>query len=379
MNKNSDFYQKKGNLNYKERTMLESIKKKVQSNPELSQDITPASNFDELKRLYEEITSDVVEEIKEEIPTEIKNETMEKPFIDPLNREEPNVRDYVMDDKFDPFADFQKSNKSAFGEPQSYDQAFEFPTDEELRNTNANSNAQQNQKTQQRPTNSNSGQQGQSGDAQKDKRKAKRFAKTIVDLVCGLMEVGFVWYATKDINPNKLTEYELNGEMDLSALVELPDGTEATIKQYFISQLGEIEVASKIAPERREQLTDDLTEVFIENNIQPSANLNMAISGLTLVAEQGIKISQIVSTNNQLLNQLRERKMEETPYQYAETPDPVSYPKPEEVYSSQQPSKNYSQPTRKKKRTYDISEDELNEMDNRANELSLLTEVPTKE
>jgi len=283
-----------------------------------------------------------------------------------------------MDDKFDPFADFQKSNKSAFGEPQSYDQAFEFPTDEELRNTNANSNTQSNQKPQ-RPVNSNSGQQGQSGDAQKDKRKAKRFAKTIVDLVCGLMEVGFVWYATKDINPNKLTEYELNGEMDLSALVELPDGTEATIKQYFINQLGEIEVASKIAPERREQLTDDLTEVFIENNIQPSANLNMAISGLSLVAEQGIKISQIVSTNNQLLNQLRERKMEETPYQYAETPDPVSYPKPEEVYSSQQPSKNYSQPTRKKKRTYDISEDELNEMDNRANELSLLTEVPTKE
>jgi|694.fasta_scaffold00976_34 hypothetical protein len=378
MNKNSDFYQKKGNLNYKERTMLESIKKRVQSNPELSQNITPASNFDELKRLHAEITSDVVEEIKEEIPTEIKNETMEKPFIDPLNREEPNVRDYVMDDKFDPFADFQKSNKSAFGEPQSYDQAFEFPTDEELRNTNASSNTQSNQKPQ-RPVNSNSGQQGQSGDAQKDKRKAKRFAKTIVDLVCGLMEVGFVWYATKDINPNKLTEYELNGEMDLSALVELPDGTEATIKQYFINQLGEIEVASKISAERREQLTEDLTEVFIENNIQPSANMNMAISGLTLVAEQGIKISAIVSTNNQLLNQLRERKMESTPYQYAETPEPVNnYPKQEEVYSAQ-PTKNNYQPSRKKKRSYDISEDELNEMDNRANELSLLTEVPTKE
>jgi len=91
------------------------------------------------------------------------------------------------------------------------------------------------------------------------------------------------------------------------------------------------------------------------------------------------KLYAIVSTNNQLLNQLRERKMESTPYQYAETPEPVNnYPKQEEVYSAQ-PTKNNYQPSRKKKRSYDISEDELNEMDNRANELSLLTEVPTKE
>ncbi len=64
MNKNSDFYQKKGNLNYKERTMLESIKKKVQSNPELIENITPASNLDELKRLHAEITSDIVKKLK---------------------------------------------------------------------------------------------------------------------------------------------------------------------------------------------------------------------------------------------------------------------------------------------------------------------------
>jgi len=371
MNKNTDFYKKKGNLNYRERTMLENIKKSIQSNPELADKITPASDFEELQKLHNELTSEVVE-ITEEV-AQGNNTSMEKPFIDPLNREEPNVRDYVMDDKFDPFADFQKNNKSAYAEPKTYNQAFEFPSDEELRSAKTESENNQKQRI------FNPGNQAPStvNDNQKEKRKAKRFAKTIVDLVCGLLEVGFVWYATKDTNPNKLMEYELNNEMDLTALVELPGGVEATIKDYFLNQLGEIQVASKISDEKREGLTEDLTEVFLENNIQPNASINLAISGLSLLAEQGIKLNAIVTTNNQLLMQLRERKMNGVVNNYP--PEPTN-----DYYSSPPPPpvekyKTNSNPERIKKNRQPLDADILNEMDNSINDLSLLTETPTKE
>ena len=136
MNKNSVFYLKKGNLNYKERTMLDALKKATNDNPELLSEITPANDFNELKILHDKLTIQDVEPVMIEPNMKEESTPESNPFIDPLNREEPNVRDYVMDDKFDPFADFQKSNKSAFGEPQTYDQAFEYPTDEELRQTN---------------------------------------------------------------------------------------------------------------------------------------------------------------------------------------------------------------------------------------------------
>ena len=372
MNKNSDYYVKKGNLNYKERSLLDALKKTIKERPELFNDVIPANDFNELKNLHDRITIPDVEAT--EIETSNIQSMESKPFIDPLNREEPNVRDYVMDDKFDPFSDFQKSNKSAFSEPQDYDQAFEFPTDEELRSS---TQTQQTQKQNNRPVNnpSNNNNNNQQNDNAKEKRKSKRFAKTIVELVCGLMEVGFVWYATKDTNPNKLMEYELNNEMDLDTLIDLPSGVEATIKDYFIQQIGDITEASKISEERREQLVDDLTEVFIEKNIQPNATTNMVISGLTVLTEQGVKLYQIVATNNELLNQLRERKMNGVESQ------PSTYQNQQTTYQEptnyQESSSSSKRPSRKQKN--DITESEMDEMDISVNELSLLTQVPTKE
>lgn len=370
MNKNSVFYLKKGNLNYRERTMLEALKKATTDNPELLSEITPANDFNELKNLHDKLTIQDVEPVMIEPNMKEESTPESNPFIDPLNREEPNVRDYVMDDKFDPFADFQKSNKSAFGEPQTYDQAFEYPTDEELRQTNQSN--QQSKTNRPNPT-TNNNQQQNGVDPAKERRKSKRFAKTIVELVCGLLEVGFVWYATKDTNPNKLMEYEINDEMDLGTLIDLPNGVEATIKDYFMNQIGEITEASKISDEEREQLTDDLTEVFIENNIQPNASINLAISGLTIVSKQGIKLYQIVSTNNQLLNQLRERKINGVNPQPSYS-QPTEYPK-QETY--QEPKKSKA-PIRKKK-SNDLTDEDLEQMDRTINELSLLSSVPTIE
>jgi hypothetical protein len=305
-------YQKRGNLNFKERKLIEQIEAKLSLSPDLDGTYETANSFDELRELHIQLTSsdtEFTEVPKDDLPKESSSiDKKSNPFIDPLNREEPNVRDYVMDDKFDPFADFQSNTKSAYAEPTNYDQAFDIPDEEEMRNQRQNPQGAKQQQNAPRQQKQESRQQSSGdGDSAKDKRKSKRFAKTIVNTICNLLEVGFVWYATKDINEQKLTEYEMSGEMDLSVLVELSTGEEATIKEFFLNQLGDIEKASKVAPERREDIIEALTEYFIEKGIQPSAQYDLILEGVSLLAEKGIQLYVITSQNKSILNQLRER------------------------------------------------------------------------
>lgn len=327
------YYKKRGNLNWKERKLIGDIEEAIEKNPKYA-DVEPATTFDELEKLHVKVTAPDAnfEEVKPDTETLPKDSGEKKPqsnpFIDPLNREEPNVRDYVLEDQFDPFADHNSATKSAstFSEPTDYDSAFGIPDEEELRKQAKETQQRPGQpQPQQRPQPSNNQQPSQ--DSARDTRKSKRFAKTVVNTVCNLFEVGFVWYATKDISEQRLTEYEMSGEMDLSVLVELPDGSEATVKQFFLNQLGDIQAASKIDKEKRDMLVDSLTELFIEKNIQPSNTVNFAIDAVTVGAEQIMKLVMISSQNNAILNQLRERNamMKE---QGMPTPPPAPTPPP---------------------------------------------------
>jgi hypothetical protein len=131
----------------------------------------------------------------------------------------------------------------------------------------------------------------------------------------------------------------MSGEMDLSLLVELSTGEEATIKEFFLNQLGDIEKASKIAPERREDLVEALTEFFIEQGIQPSAKYDLILEGVSLLAEKGIQLYVISSQNNSILNQLRERnsllqgesKQREYEPKQSKRPAPKMYNEPTET------------------------------------------------
>jgi hypothetical protein len=319
MAKNSTIYQKRGNLNFKERKLISEINSAIEKNPDLASTIAPAIDFEELKQLHQKTVSDVVD-FEEIVPEPVQKTA---PIIDPLNRDEPNVRDYVMDDKFDPFADFQKSSKSNFSEPTNYSQAFDLPDEDEMRG--GGQKREPNQRNQSQRPSQRSQPISSGDDSGKDKRRSKRFAKSVINTVCNLFEVGFVWYATKDINENKLAEYEVTGEIDVNALLSLPDGMEVTIKEFFLSQLGDIQVASKISKEKRDDLTESLTELFIEKNIQPSPNWEFALELGSVLAEQGIKLYMIANQNKQILDQLRERnailKMEQEP----QAPPPQDY------------------------------------------------------
>jgi len=378
-------YQKRGNLNFKERKLIEQIEAKISTSPDM--DFETATSFDELRELHIQLTAsdtDFEEVTQKDIPEPSgTNEKKSNPFIDPLNREEPNVRDYVMDDKFDPFADYKSSSKSAFAEPTNYDQAFEIPDEDELRNQRQNPQGARQQQSSPRPQRQDSRPQSTGdGDSARDKRKSKRFAKTIVNTICNLLEVGFVWYATKDINEQKLTEYEMSGEMDLSVLVELSTGEEATIKEFFLNQLGDIQVASKIAPERREDIIEALTEYFIEKGIQPSAQYDLILEGVSLLAEQGIKLYVITSQNKSILNQLRERNS----ILQGERPAPAPTPQPQRPTPppSQEPSPvtpEYIEQLELARASKNQPDDSLiSEMEQEMeNDLTLLKVIETKE
>ena len=379
-----DFYRKKGNLNYRERAMLEDIAKRIEQKPELAKDITPATNVDDLKKLHSKITSDVVEIISETKNDEIPkpNSTVDKkPFIDPLNKEQPIINDYVTDDKFNPFADYEKTQraKGGFAEPSNYDDAFAIPDEEELLSQKRTGNVKSGVK----PMRDNYEMES-SGGTGTNRRKAKRFATSLVNITCRLLEVGFVWYATKDINENKLAEYEMTGEMDLSLIIELPTGQEATIKEFFLSQIPDIEKASKVNPESKASLIEALTELFIEKNIQPSATYEAIIEGVSLLAEQGIKLAVIVQQNNAILNQLRQRAMTDPPPQnYSNnTPPPPQNTRPPENYVAPDYNDNLDLETQsfsieKSSNPIMVDLDELDE--EQKNDLSLLKEIETKE
>lgn len=390
MAKNSTIYQKRGNLNFKERKMISDINSVIEKNPELESNFVPASNFDELKELHTKYTAEVVdfEQVTPEAPTTSESKP---PFIDPLNRDEPNVRDYVMDDKFDPFADFQKGSQSSFQEPNNYGQAFDLPDEEDMQNSRQG-NAKSNPRSSQRPNNRPQSPVSSGDDTAKDKRRSRRFAKSIINTTCNLMEVGFIWFATKDINEQKLAEYELTNEIDVNALLSMPDGSEVTIREFFLSQIGEIEKASKVTQEEREDLTDGLTEIFIEKNIQPSPAYEFGMTALSVVAKKGIQLYMISSQNNQIINQLRERNAllrgEQPVYREPQPPTPPTQSEPiaEKVFRSKEtsakPSSSPEYLEQLELARASVTPPTQSEIDIDAeieNELSLLDQIETKE
>jgi hypothetical protein len=163
-------YNKRGNKNYKEKRLLKDlelyIEKRMSEDPNFEKEFIPASNYSELQKMHSRyivedanytVDNESVEaknniESKQEINNNMakKNEEVEdveftetttkskasstnsnSAFIDPFNREEPIVRDYVMDGGFKEEAKSEQPQKTYFGEPTSFDEAFDIPEDEE--------------------------------------------------------------------------------------------------------------------------------------------------------------------------------------------------------------------------------------------------------
>jgi hypothetical protein len=330
-------YTKRGKKNYKENKLLRElepiIEKKIKDNPELAESFRPANSFEELKTLHEKYavedadfveiknndmaknnSPEPIEDAKVENPTtEIKEifEDDDTSFIDPFNRQEPTTYDYTLEgglqkDEIDP----TQPIRTEFAEPLSFDDAFELPEEGDDGEPVEKSQSSRNQKERpepktkkERPEPINPSFDDMSGAAQK--KSTKKFAKYIVEATCALAEKGFVWYANKDINEAKLAEYELTGEMDLSILVTLDNGQEASVKQFFQQQAIAAEQLAKFEEEEKKDMAEALAEVFLEKGIAPSKTQELLIIVGGVLIKKGAILLSLKSQTNGLLNQLR--------------------------------------------------------------------------
>jgi len=335
-------YQKRGNLNYKERRLIseieDAISKKYGNDPSIAERFIPAKDFEQLKELHnmyciEDAPFEEVSVSDSKKNTDVSNDINDDKdlydddgsFIDPLNREEPIVRPYVLDE------DETNTNnvssgpvKTNFDEPSSFDEAFEFPdsvnttdakkTDTKITGNNPSSSSVNQGNQSKRPSSGGFTRPeplNPSFDDMSNKKKKKstqRFAKYIVETVCLLSEKGFVWFANKDINEAKLAEYELTGEIDLSLMVTLEDGQEATIKQFFSIQCLKAEQLAVIQQEEKEDLIDALAEVLLEKGVAPTPTQELMMISLKILGGQAVKLIALKSQTNDLLAQLRSMK-----------------------------------------------------------------------
>jgi hypothetical protein len=330
----------------------------LEQNPEFAKEVVPATNINELQTMYNRYAVEDVQYV------ETKNESMAKSkksdvedvvfeesktgsnvdftdnddssFTDPFNRDNPIVRDYVLGGdsfseseapKVDPFA--------TFAEPTNFREAFEIPgSEEEIKSNNPQSENKDKQQSEKKkpssePVNPNWDEMNNG----KKKRSTKKFAKYIVEAVCMLSERGFVWYANKDINENKLTEYELNGEMDLTLLITVEGEQEITVKQFFEAQCIRANELAKIPETDKSDLADALAEVMMEKGIGPTPTQELMLITLTIFGRQALVLIELKSQTNGLLNQLR--SMNE-PSSQRNTIPPPPQPQPESVSESVQ-------------------------------------------
>ena len=332
-------YNKRGNTTLKEKAMVRELEKTMSSMLQENPDFTfnPANNQAELEALYNQyvVTDAQVEEYTEtsaepvsdpKPPTkeeEISDADSGRKQIDPFNREEPIIRDYVVDGDFDEET-IDGHGKTSFEEPMSFDDSFSIPEAGSQQNAQGRPTRPSEPEPDQQPSepmNPNFNEM----DSAKQRKKTKRFAKQIVNLTATLIETGFVWYVSKDITEAKLTEYELQGDMDLSLLLDMPDGQKTTVKEFFVSQLGVINEESKINEEDREDLTDALTEVMLEKGIAPTPTQELMLVVARVVGVKMLTGFAISKSNQSILNQLRGMKGEQAEY---EEPTPTPPPPP---------------------------------------------------
>lgn len=331
-------YEKRGNLNYKERKIIEQIKdaidRKMVGNPDFK--VNTAKSMKELEGLYREHCVETVEftevpngsKEKVNIEPEVQNqeqtmseettssvegstEQTKKPF-DPFNREKPLVREYVRGSDFPGEKMNEEGTNKSFGEPQTAFDQMQMPPDtsdmgaEEKKETHENfikGGASKPEPKASKGVPMSSDSNGPPLDLER-KKNAKKMAKTVVLLVVGLYQKGLVWWGTKDTNEASLIAMEVAGEIDCSALLQLSDDQQITVRDFFASQEQQIKQCVIIEKEEIERLTESLTAVMIKKELAPSHEQVLLFEAVEILGLKLLAVWGIQKQNKGILEQL---------------------------------------------------------------------------
>jgi hypothetical protein len=350
---------KRGTTNWKEKKLLKDLEpileRKMVTDSSFAANFRPVSTYEDLQKLHNTYCTENAEIISE-TPNEkinmsdhketeyvLSNEkdinlnetkTTVEDVVDPFNRQNPKIRDYVMSE--DPFDKNRVNNQftenvaPTFDEPTNFDDAFNIPdfNDDDKNQIGDNHNTNNSQRSSDSNTGNKNGtpyteapkKEGKPAHVnpyfeeqsnQNKNKQTKRFAKYITGFVCFALEKGYVWYATKDINEAKLIEYELKKEIDLSLMLTLDSNTTITAKEFFTRMCGDAKIAAKISEEDQKELADALADVLLEKGIAPTTMQTLLMVGGQILAKQAVNAFTSVSISKNIIMGLKEHKINE--------------------------------------------------------------------
>lgn len=337
-------YYKRGKPSYQEAKLIKALQEKI--GEKLAQDpnfkFEIARSTDELKNLHNTYCIDdaqIISETKSVIPqgksestTELENnnddmtknsqqepmetnnndefqfETPEFETPDPFNDANPKVRDYVLTDKMSPGGtNHQVGSTQNISEPTDHNSAFAFPDDDSDTKQSGSNKTPKPEAAEQKPFNP----QFDEMSTQKKNKQTKRYAKYIVEAVCTMvLEIGYVWWTTKDINEAALASYEINNEMDLSLLLSMSNDQQVTVRDFFIAKCSEAREEGKISIEDREELADALADVMMEKGFAPTPMQTLMMVSIKVVGSMGMKALMSRRETSGILDQLRNMNSE---------------------------------------------------------------------
>ena len=123
-----------------------------------------------------------------------------------------------------------------------------------------------------------------------------------------LAERGFVWWTTKDITEAKIAEYELNDEMDLTLLLTMPNGQQATVKEWFGNQRINAEQLAKFEQAEKDDLAEILAEVLDKKGITPSEEQELLIIAFSMFGKKFMVAWDMKKGINNIIEQLKDIK-----------------------------------------------------------------------
>lgn len=374
----------RGNVHYSLKKLIRElepiIERKMITDPNFAANFRPATNQEELQRMHSVYCAEnatIISETKNEINTNsstMGNETntidsnksseaasvaQNKTVIDPINEAEPIIRDYVLqDDAYEkkssiPSPDAQNTQALNFEEPMNFQQAFDIPADDNedpklgnKKDTEPNKGPAQNNTQQAAPKKEPVNPYFDEQTNKQKNKQTRRMAKYIVKVVVTLLEKGFVWWTTKDINEAKLIELELKGELDLNILLALSETEQQTAREFFARMCKDAIAGSKIEPDDIQELEESLYEVLIEKGIAPTPMQNLALVSLQIVGAKVLTALGLSAMTNSILSGLKEnhkQTMESEAQEEEELVREANDSKVKEETTTQTPGQQYEE------------------------------------
>lgn len=336
---------RKGQHDFKAKRLERDLIEFFEKNPDKAVGFVPATTMEELQGYHSkyciedtEILSETTNPKKEETTHESFRDSMnpdkssEDLFTakeDPMNRDEPKIRDYVLNDGF--AEDTKKEEApSNFSEPTNFRDSFGLPPDANQPDSKDNKGS-----SKQNIFNSPPPPKKESGpvdpNAKIIKKSRKKFTKHAVNAVLTLAGKGFIWYATKDISDAKLAKALAEGEIDeksLKMICWLDNGLRGTVMEFFQNQKASAEELAKFSQEDKDDLAEALDDWMEFKQIKIDPFIELLTVGLGIFAEKAITAMVINSRSGNLFQQIKDsHRNTEQAYDPASEPvneDPAS-------------------------------------------------------